>query len=242
MGKQIKRYKKNLDYSYTLGVFPTIELLKYKRENVLRVIISSKGEKNRGVQEILGICESRNIRAEVNDRLINILSPKENCYSIGVFRKFQTRLSENKNHLILVNPGDMGNLGTIIRTMLGFHVDNLGLIRPAVDIFNPRAIRSSMGSVFQISFQYFDSIGEYISSFRNNLYAFMTDGRKTLDQVSFSEPFSIIFGNESSGLPDEYLKLGTSVAIPHSKSIDSLNLSVAVGIGLYKVSEEKRRK
>jgi TrmH family RNA methyltransferase len=123
--------------------------------------------------------------------------------------------------------------------MLGFHIDSLGLIRPAVDIFNPRAIRSSMGSVFQISFQHFDSIGEYISSFGNNLYAFMTDGRKTLAEVSFREPFSIIFGNESSGLPDEYLELGTSVSIPHSKSIDSLNLSVAVGIGLYKVSEKK---
>ena len=235
---QIKKYRKNFDYSYALGVFPTIELLNHRPADVSRVLISSKGKKNKGVSEITGICRHRNIRAEVNDRLINRLSPKENCYAIGIFRKFPTGLGNGKNHLILVNPGDMGNLGTIVRTMSGFHIDELGLISPAVDVFNPRVIRSSMGSVFQISFQYFSGIDQYVSAFSNNLYTFMTNGTTTLDKVIFKEPFSVIFGNESSGLSDEFLDLGTSVRIPYSSTIDSLNLSVSVGIGLYEISKK----
>jgi len=241
MGKQIRRYRKNFDYSYSLGVFPTIELLSHKKENVLKILISSRGEENKGVAEIIGICRDNDIQIEVNDKLINRLSPKGNCYSIGIFRKFQTRLGSDKNHLILVNPSDMGNLGTIIRTMRGFYMANLGLIRPSADIFDPRVIRSSMGSIFQISFQYFDSIEEYINSFNNSLYTFMTNGEKTLSEVSFKEPFSVVFGNESSGLSERYLSLGTSVNIPHSKSIDSLNLSVSVGIGLYEISKNMSR-
>jgi len=241
MGRQIGKYKKNLDYSYSLGVSPTIELLKHKRQYVLKVLISSKGNRNEGVMEIIEVCRTSNIKVQVDDKLMNILSPKDNCYSIGIFRKFQTELSRGKNHLVLVNPGNMGNLGTIIRTMSGFCIDSLGLIKPSVDIFDPKVIRSSMGSFFQIYFQYFNDISEYINSFNNNLYTFMTNGKKTLHEVSFKEPFSIIFGNESSGLPDEYLSLGTSVSIPHSESIDSLNLSVSVGIGLYEISKNIKK-
>lgn len=238
---QIRKYKKNLDYSYALGVFPTIELLNSRPADVLRVLISSKGEKNSGVLEILSICKNKNIKADLSDKLINRLSPKENCYAIGLFRKFRAEIKGGENHLILVNPSDMGNLGTIMRTMLGFDINNLAIINPAVDIFNPRAIRSSMGAIFRISFQYFGSIEHYINIFDNNLYPFMTNGKITLDEISFQQPFSIIFGSESSGLSGEYLNLGTSVKILHSDAIDSFNLSISAGIGLYKIFENNRR-
>jgi len=236
----VKKYRKSFDYSYSLGVFPTIELLNHKAESVLEVIISSKGERNQGVSEITEICRDRNIKVAVSDKMIGRLSPKENCYAIGIFRKFQAQLSAGKNHLVLVNPANMGNLGTIVRAMSGFYIDSLGIIEPSVDIFNPNVIRSSMGSVFQIFFQHFGDIDEYIRSFSNNLYIFMTNGEQVLREVSFKEPFSLVFGNESSGLPDEYLKLGTSVNISHSRKVDSLNLSVAVGIGLYEASRRAK--
>lgn len=238
MANQIKKYRKNFDYSYALGVFPTIELLKHKGESVSKILISSKGEENSGISEIMEICGNKGIQFEINDRLINRLSPKENCYAIGIFEKFQTPLRNGANHLVLVNPINMGNLGTIARTMLGFCVNDLGIIGPAADMFDPRAIRSSMGATFQISFQYFNSIHDYMQAFDNNLYTFMINGKTTLDKIDFKEPFSAIFGSESSGLPDEYLDFGTSVSISHSENIDSLNLSVAVGIGLYAITND----
>ena len=55
---------------------------------------------------------------------------------------------DDANHVVLVNPGDMGNMGTIIRTMLGFNYSNLAIIKPGVDVFDPRVIRASMGALF----------------------------------------------------------------------------------------------
>jgi TrmH family RNA methyltransferase len=128
----------------------------------------------------------------------------------------------------------MGNLGTIARTMVGFEVRNLALVRPAVDIFDPRVVRSSMGAVFKLAFQYFDAFSEYTSLFSHNVYPFMTNGKANLDKTNFQEPFALVFGNESSGLTDEYQMVGTSVTIPYnSRDIDSLSLPVAVGIALY---------
>jgi len=68
------------------------------------------------------------------------------------------------------------------------------------------------------------------------VYPFMTNGAVLLPDAVFKPPFTLVFGNESSGLPEFYRNLGTSVTIPQSKAIDSLNLSVAIGIALYGAS------
>ena len=63
----------------------------------------------------------------------------------------------------------------------------------------------------------------------------MLDGAIELEQAVAQKqsPFSLIFGNEASGLPPEFAKMGTSVLIPQTREVDSLNLSVSVGIGVY---------
>ena len=97
------------------------------------------------------------------------------------------------NHVVLVNPGDMGNMGTIMRTMLGFNYYNLAIIRPGVDVFDPRVLRASMGAMFHLNIEYFDSFEDY----------------------------------------------GKSIFIPHSHHIDSLNLSMALGMTLMHFSKDE---
>jgi RNA methyltransferase, TrmH family len=236
MDVALKSYKKEFDYSYTFGVFPTLELLHALPESVLKVLLSEAGRKNRGVAKIEEICEQHHIRVEVNDRAVERLAPKENAYAIGVFKKYADKLNAAANHLVLVNPSDMGNLGTIIRTALGFDMNNLALVRPAADIFDPRTVRASMGALFSITFQYFDTFAQYRNTYTHNLYPLMTNGKTPLAQANFDEPYSLVFGNESAGLPDDYLALSTSISIPHSPKIDSLNLTIAVGITLYEAA------
>lgn len=229
-----KKYDKDAPHAYTFGVFPTLELLRYREGRVVEVILHSQGERNEGVDKIRALCQHARIGCEVNDKQVERLSPKENTYAIGVFQKYYPRLDAETNHLVLVNPGDMGNLGTTIRTMLGFGVNHLALIRPAVDIFDPRAIRASMGAAFQLAFDYFDSFEAYRAAFgAHHLYPFMTDGAVSLPEAAFEPPFALVFGSERSGLPADYHTLGTSVCIPQRPAIDSLNLSVAIGIALY---------
>jgi len=62
----------------------------------------------------------------------------------------------------------------------------------------------------------------------------MTDGAQSLETIRLQSPFALVFGSEGAGLSDEYREIGTSVVIPQSKRIDSLNLSLAVGIALQR--------
>ncbi|MBN1312879.1 MAG: TrmH family RNA methyltransferase [Anaerolineae bacterium] len=233
MNFRLKRYKKAFDHTYSFGVFATLELLETQPEHLLGVVLASKGEQNAGVARLKEACSHSRVPVEVNDAVLGRLSPKESHLAVGVLHKYAVPLIPENNHLVLVNPGDMGNLGTIIRTMIGFGITDLALIRPAVDIFDPKVIRASMGSIFRLSFEYFDDFDAYQAAFGHNLYLLMTNGQEIIGQVVFEAPFALVFGNESRGLPDRFLGLGTSIAIPHSPQIDSLNLSVAVGITLY---------
>ncbi len=242
MARKYNRYKKDLEYSYTLGTFLTIELLIYKSSEVQCVLIQSKAIDSNGVKKIIALCKEKSIPYEINDKLINILSSKGNCYVIGVFNKYEEHLNQEENHIVLVNPSDSGNLGTIIRSALGFDVKQIAIVRDAVDIYDPKTIRASMGSLFQVSFQYFTSFKDYqISYHQRDLYPFMLDAKLNLYDVSPHKhhPYSLIFGNEGSGLDHTFKDIGTSVIIPHENSIDSLNLSVAVGIALYEFSKIK---
>ncbi len=241
MSIKLKRYKKTFEHSYTFGVFPTLELLQHRPESVYGVWLHTKGEQNQGVHQIRDLCAEHRIQVEVTDSTVERLSPKDNTYAVGVFYKFDAPLDPAANHVVLVNPGNMGNLGTITRTMLGFGFRNLVLIRPAVDVFHPDAVRSSMGAIFQINHAYYDSFEDYAAIFNHALYPFMTSGQSRIDALDFSPPFTLIFGNESSGLPDEFESTGTSVVIPYRQTVDSLNLSIAVGIALYESTRGQQK-
>jgi TrmH family RNA methyltransferase len=229
---KLKRYKKEHDYSYSLGLYPTIELLKYKPEHIRQLVFHSKFSSGEGARVIDDILAGSEVAVEWNDRIVETLSPKKNCYVIGVFDKYYASLDAGADHLVLVNPSDNGNLGTILRTMLAFELDNLAIIRPGVDVFSPEVIRASMGALFRINVVYLDDIHTYRSEFDRPLFLFMTHGDQSLEETAWERPAGLVFGSESSGLPDEYRRLGRSVYLPQSGKVDSLNLAVAAGIVL----------
>ena len=233
----MKKYKKGDLESYTLGTTLTLELLNKKTEYVKRVYIHSKQEKNDTYYKIIDICKKNNIEILMSDKTINTLSDKENCYVIGVFKIFNTKIDDKKNHVVLVNPSNSGNLGTIIRSCVGFGIDNLIIIKPAVDIFDPKVIRSSMGALFNINFKYYNSFDDYYKDNIRSYYPFMLKAKKSLSEIDKKEPYSLIFGQEATGLDDSYLNVGTPVIIKHKKIIDSLNLDNAVSIALYEFTK-----
>ncbi len=236
---RLKPYKKDFGYSYTLGVFPTLELIDNKPEAISKIVLSSKGENNQGIIKILDFAKKSGIPALFDDKTINRISPKENCFAMAVFEKYSCDLNKNADHLVLVNPADKGNLGTILRTATAFGVENIAIISPAADIYDPKVVRASMGALFHVNFCYFTSYEEYekVAGNSRNFVPFMLDGQPistVANELKPSElPLSLIYGNESSGLPHEFLNIGTPARIMHSNNVDSLNLPMAVGIGLY---------
>lgn len=231
---KIKRYNKKSKYSFCFGPEPMMDLLKAKEGLVQRVFVKEKGLKDPEIKKVLGFLEKKEIPFEINDRLIEKVSSKENTYLVGVFEKYECELNKEKSHVVLVNPSNPGNLGTIMRNMVAFGMEDLVIIRPGVDVFQPNVVRSAMGSMFYINFKYFDSFEEYRECFKkHNVYSFIIDSKKEVSDISFKKPFSLVFGNESKGLDKSFKKYGETIFIPHSQQIDSLNLSMSVGIALY---------
>ena len=230
---QIKPYKKDADYSYTLGAFPTFELIKTRPELVRKVLTDSSFT---DMEKLRELCEKARIPLEENNRLIARLSDKENCYVAGVFEKYDNRLGGDRPHIVLVNPSNMGNLGTILRTAVGFGICDIAIILPGADIFNPKTVRSSMGALFHLNFHHYESFSEYRKEFaQHEIFTFMLNGENTLTlkECPKTKLYSLVFGNEATGLDDSYLKVGTSIFIPQTPEVDSLNLTIAVGIGAY---------
>ncbi len=236
---QIKPYKKDADYSYTLGAFPTYELIKTKPEYVRKVLVDTSFTDQDNLKRL---CEEKAIPLEFNNKLIAKISDKENCYVAGIFDKYTCKLSADRPHIVLVNPSNMGNLGTILRTAVGFGIYDVAIILPGADIYNPKTVRSSMGALFRLNFCHYENFENYHSEFsKHEIFTFMLNGENTLTlkDCPKAELYSLVFGNEATGLDDSYLKVGTSIFIPQSPDVDSLNLTIAVGIGAYTFTNQK---
>ena len=230
---KVKPYKKSDPHSYIFGAYSVLRLMEEKPEIMKGVLIHSKYD---DIHRLIRLCKNNDIPYLLSDKTVNRLSDKENIYVIGIFDKYEEGADASQPHIVLINPSNMGNLGTIIRTVDGFNIKNIVIITPAADIFNPKVLRASMGSLFAINFQHFASFSDYQTEFPfHELYPFMLKNALALeDRIKTSSAlFSLVFGNESSGLPDKFSQIGKPIKIPQSDTVDSLNLGVAVGVATY---------
>ena len=240
---KLARYKHSSPYSYALGATLTLELLKSHPELIERVFLRPNIKHGEDLQQIITQLEQHNIEIQESTKAFNTLDAKDSCLLIAEFQKPRQVLTANAAHVVLVNPSDAGNLGTIMRSAAAFGFQNLAIILPAVDAFSPKTIRASMGAAFHLNIELFTSIDEYLVKHGKNrtLYAFiLNQSAKTLEEIKKPDTnYSLVFGNEASGLPKDFAeKTGsTPIFIPQSSNVDSLNLSVATSIALYHFSK-----
>ncbi|WP_300410473.1 TrmH family RNA methyltransferase [Lagierella sp.] len=229
---RLKNYKKEFDYSYVLGPFPTLELVETRPEILKSVYISP--DFNR-LEETKKLLNGLGIPYEIDQKNLNRISTKKKEYMAGVFNKYKGKISPGKNHILLDNVSDMGNLGTIIRTMVGFGYKDLALVGNCCDIFNPKVIRGSMGAFFKINFEEFSTLDDYKAIHDNKIYGFMLkEDSKNIKATKFEDDFTLAFGNEGRGLGEEYDNATISkVIIPQSEDVDSLNLTIAAAVAMY---------
>lgn len=234
---KVTRYRKEDGITYALGATVVMEYLLHRKDKVLEVIFHPKFNSEDTKEKIRSICTSAGIPVTEEEKPFNILSQKENCFVIGVIGKYDCKLQKG-NHVVLVNPSNAGNMGTIMRSALGFGVERIAVIPPAVDHFDPKTIRASMGAAASVEIEVFDTMEDYLARFpENNCYPFMLDGSVLLQKTELKAPFSLIFGNEATGLPASFAKIGAPVRIEHGHKIDSLNLPIAASIALYEATK-----
>ena len=233
----LSAYKPELDYSYAPGIFPSMECLRFRPESVRRLLVHSAARGREGIDRLTALAEQHRIRIEEADRALARLSGKENCYAAAVFAKREDAPDPERPHVLLHQPGDCGNVGTIMRTALGLGIEDLCLIRPCADPFDPRTVRASMGSLFRLRIRTYGTFEDYArEAGERDYYPFMLDASVPLEEA-LSRPVrprrTLIFGNEGRGLPKEFAAVGQPVRIPSNDRVDSLNLAVAAAIGIY---------
>ena len=232
----LEAYKRELDYSYAPGLFPSLEVMTKRPQLVRRLLVSSRGQDSEGVKKLIALAEEKHIRIETADKALSRISGKDNCFAAAVFEKQPLSLDRAQDHIVLHHISDQGNLGTILRTALGFGYHDIAIIRPAADVYDPKVARASMGALFSLRVTEYGDFSDYWQEFGPRAaYPFMLDGSVQMDDAAKDapHPFTLIFGNEGSGLPPEFQRVGQPVRIPSSDEVDSLNLAIAAAIGMY---------
>ena len=133
--------------------------------------------------------------------------------------------------LMLDHIQDPGNLGTIVRTADWFGVSQVICSRDSADIFNPKTVQATMGSIGRVRVHYFDNLVAFLAAHPAlKSFATIPDGNKSVPASEVREGI-IIIGNESRGISEDLLKAAThSLHIPRKGGAESLNAAVATGI------------
>ena len=151
---------------------------------------------------------------------------------------------ENASLIFLEDLRDPGNMGTIIRTAEGAGISGIIISSESVDLFNPKVVRSTMGSLFRMPFVYTKEFGKALSEAKKQgitLYAAHLKGSSYYDQQCYQGKTGIIIGNESAGITDGTAeKADILVKIPMCGQVESLNASVAAAVFMYEVLRYRR--
>lgn len=148
--------------------------------------------------------------------------------------------------LLLEDIQDPGNLGTMIRTAEGAGADAVIMSKGTVDIYNPKTIRSTMGSLYRVPFLYTDGLTGAVEQLQKvgiKVYAAHLGGEKYFDEIAYEGGSGFLIGNEGNGLKKEtadsadvYLK------IPMEGKLESLNAGVAAALLMYRAAGYSRKK
>ena len=152
---------------------------------------------------------------------------------------------ENPLFVVLEDLQDPGNLGTIVRTGEGAGITCVIMTKNTVDIFNPKTIRATMGSVFRVPFVYVEDIEKTLAILHEagvETYAAHLDGKTFYDSLSFQKGTAFLIGNEGSGLKKQTADQAKQyVKIPMEGQVESLNAAIATSLLMYEAHRQRNQ-
>lgn len=179
-------------------------------------------------QLLTGI-ESHEITEQELEKISQVKTPNK---VLALLNQFSAQEPEVTNKLILALCGiqDPGNLGTIIRIADWFGVEQVVCSEDTVDVYNPKVVQSTMGSIARVKVLY-KNLEDWLDSLtETTVYATVLEGA---DIRTIKKPVTgiILVGNESQGIPESLLaKANMRITIPRTGGAESLNAGVATGI------------
>ena len=132
---------------------------------------------------------------------------------------------------------DPGNVGTVIRTADAAGFDGVILGSECADLFSPKVLRSTMGSIFRMHFGLTEDLPSLLRQYRENRFSVISsqlDGDPFFERSGISSSFILIIGNEGNGISDAVQSVATHrLRLPMRGGAESLNAAVAAGIMMY---------
>ena len=148
--------------------------------------------------------------------------------------------------LILESIQDPGNLGTMLRTGEGAGISGVIMNQTTVDLFNPKTIRSTMGSIYRIPFFIADDLEETLVQLKQKgvtLYAAHLKGKRHYDEENYTSACGFLIGNEGNGLSDKIADMAeTYIKIPMQGKVESLNAAISATLLMYEANRQRRNK
>lgn len=154
----------------------------------------------------------------------------------------QNTLNGSK-YICLEDVRDPGNIGTIIRSAQAFGMDGVILLGNCADVYSPKVLRSTMGTIFRLPIFSFDSVQSAFESFKENGFkafgAVLERKSKKLSEISFDGKTVCLIGNEANGLSVEAKSLCDEfLFIEMSGGAESLNAAVAASVIMWEMQKQ----
>lgn len=208
------------------------------------------------LKEKISACNSKGIQIEtvskeVFAKMSDTQSPqgilcvlKRYTYDLKSMIEAACTLRREQGHsplfLLVEDVQDPGNLGTMMRTAEGAGADGLIFTKGTVDIYNPKTIRSTMGSLYRVPFVYVETLAEAVALLKQNrvkVYAAHLKGKQYYHEISYKDGAAFMIGNEGNGLKTETADLADCyLKIPMKGKLESLNASIAAALLMYQAT------
>jgi len=191
-------------------------------------------------QNIKLVCVSENVMKKIADT-----ETPQGIIAVCKMRqpKLENLLASGKMLLVLDRVGDPGNIGTMLRTADAAGIGGLVLLKGCADIYAPKTVRSSMGSLFHIPVLSGVSEQEFVSAAKKAGYDLLVtclDGADNLYKADLSGRIAFVMGNEAGGVNESLLeKADKRVYIPMAGRAESLNVAMAAGIVMFEALRRK---
>ncbi len=152
--------------------------------------------------------------------------------------------SKPRLFVLLEEIADAENMGSIIRTAAGLGAQGIIISKRSINPWIRRAVRVSMGTIFDIPIVITDDLNSSLQVLQKNdiktFATYISDASQCLWDVDFGSDCALVFGSEGHGLSNALIDdCDGLIQIPMSGTVDSLNVSMAVGLCLYEVNRQR---
>lgn len=219
---------------------------------ITRIIVHDEGKLSNWGKQLVGNVNSKLIemRFDLYKELCDREEPSEMLVTVKIQPLTLAELSLPKKPFVLIfdRPSDHGNFGSILRSANSFNVDAIFVIGHTIDYYDPKVIRSSLGSIFHskvVHIQSMQELEEWIAQQKqqNELQVVGTDstGSVSITDRKLETPLALVLGNEAKGISVALKNIcDFVVSIPISGAVNSLNVACAGSILLWDVYKNSR--